>query len=189
MALALAACGQVSTFSESRVSVNVAGQPVMLATPDGLCFDAKSTDVNQSGAFLLAADCSLTGTGVPDAAPVGAVMTASVSREPLPGSLETLEAFLTTQPGVGTLGKSGEPDKISVLESAIGNGVLYLKVRDEGRLPLPSDRPIFWRAFFETSDRLVGLSVIGFAGSDLSDKDAQSLLRAFVLETRAAAAL
>ncbi len=156
----------------------MAGEVVELAVPPGYCFDRATSDRNSRGAFFLAVTC--------DAGPGkrNAVITISVSNSGLNGDLNQLETFLRTD-GAPVLGKSGEPDKVSVLAARQRGGALYLKIRDRGDQPIDGAPETFWRAFFEAGDRMIGLSVAGIAGTRLDDGDATALLGAVAGHIRA----
>ena len=181
--LALLAGCAVSLLAEDRVKVDVNGREVVVAAPEGLCIDPRSVDVTRAGAFMLMGDCAVLGgrTG----RQVNAVITASVSTGGLPGTMEDLRAFLTG-PGVVTLGKSGEFDKVSTLATRVREDILFIKVRDEGKPPVPGSSRDFWRAFFEVRGRLVGGAVVGFDSAPVSDAEARGLLASMADRTRAA---
>jgi len=180
--LLLAGCA-VSLLSEDRVEVGVNGQDVVVAAPDGLCIDPRSVDVTRAGAFMLMGDCAA--LGGESARAVNAVVTASVSTGGLPGTLDDLQGFLTG-PGVVTLSKSGELEKVSALTTRIVDDILFIKVRDEGRPAVPGATQEFWRGFFEVSGRLIGASVVGFDTAPISDAQARGLIGSLAVRTRAA---
>jgi hypothetical protein len=172
----LAACDPVDHTAPNRASTEVAGQVVDIVLPEAYCFDKRSSDRNSHGAFFIAITC--------DAAPGGdnAAITILVANQPLTGDLDALETFLKSD-GAPILGRSGEPDKVSVLSTRQREGALYLKVRDRGRPPFPGASETFWQAFFEAGNRMVRVTVSGFAGSQLSDQDAVNLLSAIASQT------
>jgi hypothetical protein len=183
----LAACaGNGVQEAPNRLALNVAGADVTVVAPQGLCFDPRSTDVNSRGAFLLVADCAVTGNGDADSAALAGVMTATVSNAGLPGTLDDLRGFLSSPGGLQTLGKSGEAGKVTILSSEIVDDTLLMKIEDTGTQPLPGAAPVFWRAFFESADRLIGLSMLTFSGAEASDADATAMLRAMAQATIAA---
>ena len=185
--MALAACGggrQVLT--DSSVAVRVEGQRVVLAAPDGFCFDRRGTDVTRAGAVALAADCSVTGDA-PEGPGTGAFITVSVSNAGLPGDLATLEGFLRTEAGTALLGKSADPEaKVTLVETRTQDGILLAKVTDTGTPRIPGASETFWRAFFEAADRLVGLSIVSFRGAALGDDASIGYLTDFADTTRTA---
>ncbi len=181
----LAACA-VSIPAIDRAELRVQGARVTVVAPEGFCVDPQSVDVTRAGGFLLFGDCAVLNAAEPADAPVSAVISASVSNAPLPGSIEDLRGFLVEGPGVVTLGRSGEADKVRVLSSRIRDGVLYVKIEDRGPSPVPGASPVFWRGFFEAGGRLSIGTVNGFADRRLSDGDAQALLKALADRTRAA---
>ena len=172
------ACTGVEHSAPNRAKANVAGEIVELALPVTYCFDDRTSDRNARGAFFLAVTCDA-GPGKQNVA-----ITISVANDGLIGDLAALERFLTSD-GVALLGKSGAPDKVTVLTSRQNGSALYLKIRDRGKQPIPDAPQTFWRAFFEAGDRMIGLSVTGIAGTRLSDAQATAILSKIVAQTRA----
>lgn len=174
----LASCDGVGHTAPNRASAKVAGEVVELAVPPGYCFDMPTSDRNSRGAFFLAVTC--------DAGPgkQNVVITISVSNSGLTGDLDQLEAFLKTD-GAPALGKSGAWDKVSVLTTRQRADTLFIKVHDRGRQPIEGAPETFWRAFFESGERMIGLSVAGIAGTRLSDGDATALLAQVAAHIRA----
>jgi len=182
--LLVAGCGARLTAPD-RADIRLAGQKLAIVAPPNLCIDPDSLEVGSFGASMLIGDCVLL-SGAPRSTPaLDAIITATVSPSGLPGSLDQLEAFLRG-PGRGTLGKSGEPGKVTILSSSRADGVLFLRVRDSGALDVPGASSRFSRAFFEVSGRLVSGSLIGFAATDIPEGEAQAILASFARQTRAA---
>ena len=184
-ALLVAGCA-VRVPAVDRADLRVAGTRVTVVAPDGFCVDPQSVDVTREGGFMLFGDCSVLNAEAVDGAPEIGVIAASISNAPVPGSLEELEAFLVDGPGIVTLGRSRQAEEISVLFSAISDGVLYVKVQDTGPSPIPGASPAFWRGFFETGDRLVFGTVTGFETAPISDQLSRALLQDLADRTRAA---
>ncbi len=186
--LALAGCDPASLAagSPSRARVSVAGESIVIAAPPGFCVDARSTRVDSGGAFVLMSDCSLLGVGGTTRAPaIGAVLTASVSPGGLggegddpAGSLEDLQGFVGTAEGRAVVGRSGQPERIRILNSQTRDGVLYVLVEDRGRLPIAGIDRRFWRAFLEVNGRMTALSELGFAGAGVSPQEGLNQLAA-----------
>lgn len=184
LALALGGCAAQLVATDTAV-VRVAGQDVTVVAPPGACIDSESLDVTRAGAFLLISDCALEGGAINRPPPLNAVVSASVSTGGLPGTLAELEDFLTG-PGLVTLGKSGEFDKIRVLSTRRQNDILFIKVEDLGESPIPGAAPRFWRGFFDVNGRLIGAQVVSFLGAELSDAEATAIIARFAGATRAA---
>jgi hypothetical protein len=190
--LGLAACGGGDRAARpvGRTTVDVAGQPVIVAAPRGFCVDDQSTRVVSGGAFVLVSDCQLLGfpTSRPD--PVGAVLTASLSERPAgpaaAGDAAALRSYFTTAEGLAVLGRSGDAAQTRIVSSRESDGVLYLLVEDRGRQPVPGIAPQFWRAFLTVRDRMAALSVLEFAGSGLASDVKLGYLQSFAEAIRAA---
>ncbi len=195
-ALSLMACDPATLAAggaaPSRARLSVAGETVTIAAPPGFCVDSKSTTTNAEGAFVLMTDCALLGAAPAGKAPVGAALTASVSSGGLggegdeAGSLEDLQDFARTREGRAVLGRSGQPDRIRVLNSQIRNGVLYVLVEDRGTLPIAGIERQFWRAFLEVDGRITALSELGFAGAGIGPQEGLNQLAALAAAIQAA---
>lgn len=184
----LAACDPATMAGSqaSRARLDVAGQTIVIAAPAGYCIDPKSTTRTADGAFVLLSDCSLFGAagGKPDAR--GSALTASVSSGSLleaegdaADGLADLEAFAASRRGRAVLSRSGQPDRVRILNTQTSGGVLYVLVEDRGRLPIAGLDRQFWRAFLEVNGRTVALSDLSFQGGAASPQGALNRLAAF----------
>ena len=196
--LALAACdpatmGQGMGATATRAKLDVAGRAVTIAAPAGFCIDPESVTSSAEGAFVLMSDCGLMGKDDRKGTPVGAAMTASVSSggfagegDTAAGSLEELQEFAATQEGRTVLGRSGQPDRVRILNTQLSGGVLYVLVEDRGAQPIAGIERQFWRAFLEVNGRLVALSMLGFQGAGPGPQEALNQLAALARATQAA---
>lgn len=185
LALALLAACATRIPAEDRASLRVAGASITVVAPDGFCVDPQSVDVTRAGGRVLFGDCGVLNGEATGALPISAVLTASVSAAPLPGDLSALGDFLTG-PGRVTVGRGSPPEAITILDREEEEEVLFLKVEDAGTAPIPGTEPTFWRAFFETGDRLIFGTVTTFSNAPLSDTDQRDLLRVLAARTREA---
>lgn len=188
----LAACDPALMGAADRATVTVAGRDVTIVAPPGFCVDPGSTNVSASGAFVMAGDCALLGTGRPlaegDAAPTGAVMTASVSATERagPGPLAELQRFAATPQGRAVLSRSGRGDRVRILATRTRRDVLYVLIEDRGPQPFDGIEPRFWRAFLEVSGRMTVLSVLGFEGAGVGPTEGLALIQRFADAVQAA---
>ena len=186
MPLVLALAGCAATLPEPQTaSLRVEGERIRIATPDGLCVDPRSLDVTREGGFLLLADCVLFAEAPDRPVAFDGVMAVSVSTGGLPEDLGVL-AELLKGPGRAVLGRSNDPDAISVLATRIEDEALFLKVRDAGAAMIPGAQRTGWRVFFPAGPRLVTAAVTGFEGADIPDARALGLLRELIAATQAA---
>ncbi|MEM9428196.1 MAG: hypothetical protein AAGA32_01705 [Pseudomonadota bacterium] len=183
LALALLAACATRIPAEDRAALRVAGASITVVAPDGFCVDPQSVDVTRAGGRVLFGDCALLSGEASDASPISAVMTASVSAAPLPGDLSALGDFLTG-PGRVTVGRGSPPEAIAILDRRTEDDILFLKIEDAGSASVPGTEPTFWRAFFETGERLIFATVTTFSTAPLSDEVQQDLLRALARRTR-----
>lgn len=169
VALAFSGCTTgVTMGAPSRASVDVSGEPVVVAAPAGFCIDEAATSVESRGAFLMITDCGLLGQTGGRTPPVAAIMTVSISPDPNlvaqggETTLDDLEAFLDTPRGRAGLGRSGDAGATRVLQSTRQGDVLYVLVEDNGASPLPGVAARFWRGFMTVDGRMAALSIQGF---------------------------
>ena len=118
--------GQGVGATATRAKLDVAGRAVTIASPAGFCIDPESVTSSAEGAFVLMSDCGLMGKGDRKGTPVGAAMTASVSSggfagegDTAAGSLEDLAEFAETREGRTVLGRSGQPDRVRILNTQL----------------------------------------------------------------------
>jgi hypothetical protein len=195
--IALAACDPATmagaSASPTRARLDVAGRAVTIAPPPGFCIDPESVTSGADGAFVLMSDCGLMGTAAAKRPAVGAAMTASISTggfagegDTAAGSLEELAEFAGTREGRAVLGRSGQPERVRILDTQLSGGVLYVLVEDRGAQPIAGIERRFWRAFLEVNGRLVALSVLGFQGAGPDPQEALNQLAALARATQAA---
>jgi len=181
---ALAGCAATLPEPETA-SLRVEGARIRIAAPEGLCVDPRSLDVRREGGFLILADCVLFQEAADRPVAFNGVLAVSISTGALPEDLDELAALLQG-PGRAVLGRSGEADAISVLETRIEDDALFLKVRDAGAPVIPGAQRTGWRVFFPAGPRLVTAGITGFEGADIPDARALDLLRALIAATQAA---
>ena len=167
-----------------RADLRIEGQVVSIVAPAGFCVDPQSVDVTKAGGFVLFSDCALTGAAGGTVST--AVISASVAPTGLNGTLVELQKFLTTEPGKITLGRSGDMQAITVVESRVVDDVLLIKVDDRGAQPIRGVSPEIWRGFFVAGGRAVTATVSGAAEGGTSDIHARRYLGQLAASTRAA---
>jgi hypothetical protein len=174
--LALAGCDPalMGGGGPSRATVNVAGEPIVVAGPPGFCIDRETLNVSDFGAFALMSDCALLGKTADARPAVAAALTASVSSGGLAGegddprqSLEGIAEFAASPEGPAVLGRSGRSDSVRILATETRGDVLYVLVEDRGPQPIAGIDRTFWRAILELNGRMAVLSVLGFEGAGL----------------------
>ena len=84
------------------------------------------------------------------------------------------------------VGRSGQPERIRILNTQTRGGVLYVLVEDRGRLPIAGIDRRFWRAFLEVNGRMTALSELGFAGAGTGPQEGLNQLAALAAAIKAA---
>ena len=168
--------------------ISVAGRSVIVAGPPGYCIDRSATKDSATGAFVLLGSCSLIANSPPKAATVPpALLTASVSPSNstvVAASTDQLAAFFRSGPGRAALARDGRAASVSILKTQRRGDALYLHARDTSSDTVGGLAPDYWRGIFDLGDRLVTVSVIGFADRPLSHDDSVSTLDAFAARIR-----
>ncbi|MBK5928043.1 hypothetical protein CCR87_12015 [Rhodobaculum claviforme] len=169
----------------------VANGAVVIAGPAGYCVDPVATRERRSGAFVLLGACAaLMGEGRPP--PRRAVLTAAVSpageAPPVADSADMLAAYLATPPGRALLSRSETAATVTVLDSRVQDGVLFVHLRDTSPFDGAEVLAEYWRAILDIGPHAVSLSVLPLAERPLAATDARILLTRFIAATRAATA-
>lgn len=188
-AVLLTACTGVPGFGQPPAVLAVAGRSVIIAGPAGYCVDRSATRDSTEGVFVLLGSCASIGNSARLSAPsVAGVLTASVSIETgtdITGALPRLEAFFKSTPGRRALARDSNPASVTVLATAIADGVFTMKVRDTSPNAVSGLQPEYWRALFDIRGRIVALSVNSFQRRPMPDATGRATLAAFVARTRA----
>lgn len=169
--------------------ITVADRSVIVAGPPGYCIDTAATRDSTTGAFVLLGSCaSIAGNPNARTPTAPALLTASIS--PVSPALATassiqLESFFRSASGRAALARDGRAGSVRILKIQQQGGALYIKARD---ISAKSDGGLvreYWRGIFDLGDRLVTVSVIGFADRPLSDLASLATLDAFAARIRA----
>lgn len=170
-----------------RAVISALGHQVAVEPADGFCLTREAIETSSRSAFLLLGDCALEGREEVDldadaehldlAPGVPGIITVTISGDPgfsRPGSqagdLADLQAFLDTAEGRALLGRGGDGDTVSVVESRRIGNTLYVLVEDsDGGVPVLAPR--FWRAFVELNERLAVVTISGFRARPLPEEE------------------
>ncbi len=183
--LSLAACDP-SAFGQApdRVSVSVAGRSLTVAGPPGFCVDPRSTNVSATGAFVMVSDCALVSGRPPegDGGLIGAVMTASISAADAGDGAQTMadvQRLAGTPQGRAMLSRSGQSDRVRILDTRVRGNVVYMFIEDRGPQPVEGVDRQFWRAFLDVQGQMTVLSVLGFEGAGVTPTASLGYIRSF----------
>lgn len=180
----IAACAFSPTEGIHRtITVKTAGQTVQIQGPPGFCIDERTVDETRTGAFVFLSDCAANpdgGMATIARVPISAVLTASVSNSGLPGSLAALHTFLETPIGQLSLGKSGNPQTITVLLMERTDTAVYAYVEDTTVTTSTGESARYWRAFTEVNGRLLALSATGYDRYDPEQLRIKRIIEEFV---------
>lgn len=171
----LAAC--VTDDSVSRKApqaISLADSGVVVAGPPGYCIDRAGSRINsRGGAFVLLGSCaSIVGSPRVQSPDTPALLTVTVSeaelaQEEIEAQLDQLAGFFATSDGRATLSRSGNAADVDLLQTRLSGGILYLHASDRSGAE-KGIAPEYWRALFAVRDRLLSVSVVGFADRPLT---------------------
>ncbi len=184
--------GGAASSAEGQAAVTVTRQEVNLSGPRGFCVDPVSTRDAASQAFVVFGNCAAI-TGNPEEpqpwlqAVVTATVTASDGGLSVAPQAPALLEFFRTPGGRATLSRTEDAQTVSILESFVEDGSIYLHVRDTSPPVFGGAQNTYWRGYTDADGTVVALSVIGFEGTPISGSDGISVLRGFVDRNKRAA--
>jgi hypothetical protein len=154
---------------------------VIIDAPDGYCLEEAEASGSEAGQSLFFAAC---GPGYPHV-----VLSAVASPALTQGILDeqgtaALAGYFATDRGRQSLSRSGKPADVTVLQTAIGEGVVILELNDASASPRAGLAPGYWRAVAEVGGHLVTFAVLPFSDSDMPDETLLGLLQSFVAGSR-----
>jgi hypothetical protein len=168
--LALAGCDDMVTGAGLH-ETKVLGGALTIAAPAGYCIDPKASVTRGTAVVALIGRCTARG-GV-----AAAVVTVTVGPAASAGVLvagpAALAKFLTSTQGRRLLARDGVAGHVVVTETRIGNGALFLHVKDRSAGE-------YWRAILALKGRLVTVSASGTAGAPLTPVQGLSLVQSVV---------
>ena len=182
--------GDTST-TEAQEAVTVTRQEVNLSGTRGFCVDPVSTRDAARQAFVVFGNCAaITGDPTEPQPWLQAVVTATVTASDgglsvAPQAPALLE-FFRTPGGRATLSRTEDAQTVSILESFIEDGSIYLHVRDTSPPVFGGAQNTYWRGYTDADGTVVALSVIGFEDTPISGSDGISVLRGFMERTKQA---
>lgn len=187
--------------SNRHAEIAAQGRRIHIETADGFCIAVESLDVSSRGVFALIADC-VTEEAAPKVASTEdelvlppsfpAIMTVSVAGEKGFGQrgeaedLDDLEAYLSTREGRALLGRGGDPDQVEIVEIRRIGDARYVFIEDEGSDALGVFAKSFWRAFLPVNNRMLLVTISGFAARPVSDDEMLEMLALQVTHLRQA---
>jgi hypothetical protein len=189
--LALTACGVGPEYGagvtrSAPEQLWVAERSIVVAGPPGYCIDRGLSRLGGAGAFVLLGSCaSISGSGERPAPVVPAILTVSVSAEAGdPPDLAELRSYLETPAGRGALSRGGDSSSVTILETKVEGGVLYVLAHDTSDDLVTGMSDTYWRALFVLNGRLVSAAAVGFDGQAIGPDAGLSTLRSLTERLR-----
>lgn len=166
----------------SAVTLPVSGLSV--AGPSGFCVDTGSVRDGQNGGFVLLGSCTgLSGGNNPGLKGKTAVLTLSISAPLSQGEsfdAPSVEAFFASEAGRKALSRRGSARTVTLIESDVEGGRLWLHARDSAPNMLAGQGDEYWRALFVLKGRLVTVTATPFDEAPMSEAGLRKLLERFV---------
>lgn len=184
--LFLSACTLETPGSGPRppraVTLPVTGLAV--SGPNGFCVDPGSIRDGQNGGFVLLGSCTgLSGGNNPSLKGKTAILTLSISGPLSPDEsfdAPSVEAFFASEAGRQALSRSGSSQTVTLIESDVQDGRLWLHARDSAPNMLAGQGDEYWRALFVLKGRLVTVTATPFDEAPMSEAGLRKLLERFV---------
>lgn len=189
--LVLASCGnRFGGVSDGPVApaptqVSVTSDRIVITGPDGFCVDPTSTLDQSDTGFVLLGNCAAISNSRRARQPATpAVLTATVSAPSTDGrlsdSLQQLDGFFRSDEGLSLLSRSGDPEQVTILDTALDGGVFLLHASDTSADAIAGVQSDYWRAYLDVGPRLATLSVLSLEERKLTRDESLSLLLSFV---------
>ena len=173
--LGISGCVLVPNGEAVRVLSLFDGEIVVQA-PDGYCIDPATS--RPSDGFAAMAGCALVSSDavMPSKDAWITVQTGAPGTAAVAGNEATLRSLLATASGVALLSARGQPTDITVRSLMSRDQVVIVRFIDSAAAPFPGLANDEWRAFLDLHDRLVTVTVRGFARAPLQPDDGLALL-------------
>lgn len=191
--LPLAAC--VGTLDPGRVppsKLALAESSVVIAGPPGYCIDRSATRVGENGgAFVLLGSCASIARNARAPKPRNpGVLTVTVSEgvtgdAAIAATLSDLGSWFRTEEGRAMLSRTGDPEDVEVLDVRVRDNTLFIHARDRAGREKGMDEN-YWRALFGVNDRLLTVSVAGFASRPMTQDTGLTTIDSLTRRIRAA---
>ncbi len=180
--LVLAACGGGLGLSRNAPSEIVLPDGTIVAGANGWCIDeATSRAGGETSVVVLGSCAAIAGEASAPRPDIPGVVTVSVEAEPgaMPDG-EALQKFFVSDDGRAALARNGEADSVSILETRLEDGLLYLHAADSSVAPGASNE--IWRALFGLSGRFIVVSFFSRPEDAIESEDGLNTLAAQVAE-------
>lgn len=177
--------GFMATSSSAPItdSAELLDGALRILGPVGYCIDTHALRDGPDEAFALLAPCRARAGSLPAPALSIAVSNVEISQGRAPAP-EQIAMLVTTELGLRTLSRSGDPTALEVPEMLERDGVLYLNIMDLGS---PATlNPEYWRAILPLGGRMVTLSALTPPGQQPERTQSLDLLGSFVARLRSA---
>ena len=165
--------------------VTVTADRIVITGPEGFCVDPTSTRDSSDTSFVLLGNCAAISNSRRARQPTTpAVLTATVSATSTDGrlsdSLGQLDGFFRSDEGLTLLSRSGDPARVTILDTALDGGVFLLHANDTSEDAIGGVQSEYWRAYLDVGPRIATLSVLSLEERNLTREESLSLLLSFV---------
>lgn len=194
LVLTLSACGGAGfgpRAAPAPAQVTVTTDRIVVTGPEGFCVDPTATRDSGDTGFAVLGNCAAIANSRRALQPASpAVLTAAISAPSQDGrladSLAELDGFFRSQEGLAVLSRAGDPDTVTVLETATEGEAFFLHASDSSEGAIEGVQPDYWRAYLDVGPRIATLSVLALEDRALGREDSLAILRGFVAAVQTA---
>lgn len=183
----LSACGGggIGPGASAPSEVSVTSDGIVVTGPDGFCIDPTATRDTADTGFAVLGNCAAIANSRRALQPQSpAVLTAAISapsdRGRLTDSMGELDDFFRGSEGLALLSRAGDPDTVTILETATVGDAFLLHASDSSEAAIEGVQPDYWRAYLDVGPRIATLSVLTLEDRALDREDSLGILQDFV---------
>lgn len=163
--------------TETRVFRDPGG--LRVAGPRGYCVDPENSEAANGTGFVLLGGCDVLAEARRGPRHY-AILSATYAASDGPGSARDYADFFATAQGRALLSRADDPRTVTILDSHLAQGVLYLHVRDTSPNPGARLAADHWRAAFPLGGYGLMLSVHATQSAPIAAADGRAKIGDFV---------
>jgi len=180
----LTACVSSNQSSLTKAVSVAADESIIISAPKGFCVDQKMAKKVSEAITIFVVDCiSVEGSKGTEnfRRPISTILTATIIGpvEKDLVSVEQLQEFFTTQPGINYLSRSNSTSILKVHKVERKNEVLILLIEQRPMNMDINQSKFFWRAFFLIERNIISLTASNFSENESAVQNLKKLILEF----------
>ncbi len=180
----LTACVSSNQSSLTKAVSVAADESLIISAPKGFCVDQKMAKKVAEAITIFVVDCiSVEGSKGTEnfRRPISTILTATIIGpvEKDLVSVEQLQEFFTTQPGINYLSRSNSTAILKVHKVERKNEVLILLIEQRPINMDANQSKFFWRAFFLFERNIISLTASNFSENESAVQNLKKLILEF----------